>query len=211
MGYTVYKHTSPNGKVYIGITSKDVKVRWSNGKSYRNNKHFRWAIEKYGWDNFKHEILNTDLTKEEAMSIERELIARYKSNDQEYGYNVSSGGESSSGYRHTEEEKQRIANSLRGVKHTEERCRKQSISKKRQWEDPEYRKRMTEVHLGKQRGANSPCSKPVNQYSLQGEFITRHEGLTEAERKTGIDRRQIADCCHGKQKTAHGYKWAFAQ
>lgn len=29
--YSVYKHTAPNGKVYIGITGKDPEKRWLNG------------------------------------------------------------------------------------------------------------------------------------------------------------------------------------
>lgn len=31
--YTVYKHTSPNGKVYIGITKLSVERRWQEGKN----------------------------------------------------------------------------------------------------------------------------------------------------------------------------------
>ena len=66
MRYCVYKHTSPNGKVYIGITSQNPIARWRNGKGYSNNTHFKNAIDKYGWDNFKHEILHSELSKEEA-------------------------------------------------------------------------------------------------------------------------------------------------
>ena len=33
--YTVYKHTSPIGKVYIGITKMNPIRRWSNGKGYK--------------------------------------------------------------------------------------------------------------------------------------------------------------------------------
>lgn len=33
--YTVYKHTSPNGKVYIGITKLSVERRWQEGKITR--------------------------------------------------------------------------------------------------------------------------------------------------------------------------------
>ena len=46
--YSVYKHTAPNGKVYIGITSADVKDRWKNGYGYYRNEHFFKAITKYG-------------------------------------------------------------------------------------------------------------------------------------------------------------------
>lgn len=91
--YYVYKHTTPCGKVYIGITGRNPSIRWANGKGY-NRAYFKNAIEKYGWDNIKHEILFDSLTKEEAEQKEIELIAEYKSNQREYGYNISVGGAS---------------------------------------------------------------------------------------------------------------------
>lgn len=33
--YTVYKHTSPSGKVYIGITCRKPEYRWNHGKGYK--------------------------------------------------------------------------------------------------------------------------------------------------------------------------------
>lgn len=92
MSYTVYKHTAPNGKVYIGITSNKLNVRWRNGDGYKQNKHFYSAILKCGWENMKHEVLFSGLTKETAAQKEMELIAQYKSNQREYGYNNSIGG-----------------------------------------------------------------------------------------------------------------------
>lgn len=89
--YIVYKHTTPNGKIYIGITSQKPYLRWGNGKGYKS-RHFYNAIQKYGWENIKHEILFTELSEEEAKLKEIELIAFYKSNQPEYGYNISSGG-----------------------------------------------------------------------------------------------------------------------
>lgn len=93
MSYCVYKHTSPSGKVYIGITRQNPLVRWCNGFGYRGQSYFFKSILKYGWDNFTHEILFTGLTKEEACQREIELIDLYKSNQREFGYNISSGGE----------------------------------------------------------------------------------------------------------------------
>ena len=89
----VYKHTNlVNGKVYIGITH-DIKKRWSNnGRQYWSNRHFKQAIEKYGWDGFLHEIVYENISYEEACSHEIELIAKYNACDREYGYNKSPGG-----------------------------------------------------------------------------------------------------------------------
>ena len=72
--YVVYKHTCPNGKVYIGITCQNPKERWKNGYGYRNNDHFFKAIQKYGWNNIKHEIIYKNLIQQEAEEREKYLI-----------------------------------------------------------------------------------------------------------------------------------------
>lgn len=94
MSYYVYKHVNKiNRKVYIGITKQKPSRRWQNGYGYVDNKYFFNAILKYGWDNFEHIILYENLTKDEAIEKEIELIRTYKSNQREYGYNISKGGE----------------------------------------------------------------------------------------------------------------------
>ena len=92
--FTVYCHTNKtNGKKYIGITSKDPKIRWNKGLGYKKGQYFGKIIEIYGWDNFEHEILFQNLSKEEAQEKEIELIKLYKTNNPKFGYNRSKGGE----------------------------------------------------------------------------------------------------------------------
>ena len=92
--YVIYKHTSPNGKCYIGMTRQNPpEKRWGcNGNGYCDNEHFSRAILKYSWENIKHEILFTNLTKEEAEQKEIELIAFYDSMNPDKGYNATPGG-----------------------------------------------------------------------------------------------------------------------
>lgn len=112
--YSVYKHTLPkeisgkdNDMLYIGITGSEPKKRWrKNGSGYKNNQYFWRSIEKYGWKNFTHEILYTNLTKDEAEQKEIELIAYYKSDNREFGYNIEHGGNSHG--KHSEESKQKM-------------------------------------------------------------------------------------------------------
>lgn len=90
-------HTSPSGKMYVGITSRDVRQRWQNGRGYIKNDHFYRAIQKYGWNKFDHEVIAENLTKDEACEMEKVLIKELKSNDYHFGYNLSAGGEGGAG------------------------------------------------------------------------------------------------------------------
>ena len=54
----IYKYTSPSGKIYIGQTTKDPKKRAGyKGRGYSGTV-FGNAIKKYGFENFKLEILH---------------------------------------------------------------------------------------------------------------------------------------------------------
>lgn len=91
--YVVYMHTNKlNGKKYIGITSQIPYKRWCGGYGYHGCRYFYSAIQKYGWENFYHEILEVGLSKEEAERREKELIQAYNTTNYEYGYNISTGG-----------------------------------------------------------------------------------------------------------------------
>lgn len=107
--YKVYKHTAPNGKIYIGITKNTLKQRaGKEGKGYINNKYFYNAIKKYGWDNIKHEILYDGLEETQAKLMEISLIHYHKSNDPEYGYNITAGGEGGFGNHKPKTEEHRL-------------------------------------------------------------------------------------------------------
>lgn len=122
--WIVYRHTSPSGKVYIGITSRKYYSRWCGGKGYKSCKAFYRAISKYGWSNIKHEILFTNLPEERAKRLETELIRHYKSLD--ISYNITNGGDGVLGYKHNPETIQKLKDAhigrvyKRGWKWTEE-------------------------------------------------------------------------------------------
>ena len=73
--YTVYQHTNKiNNKVYIGITSRNPEERWGiDGNKYKSSPHFYSAIKKYGWENFDHDILADNLTREQACLKEKKF------------------------------------------------------------------------------------------------------------------------------------------
>ena len=127
--FYVYIHTCPNGKKYVGCTTQArPEIRWNKGRGYWYNKHFYSAILKHGWNNIKHEVFEVE-SEEEMYRKEVELISFYHSNDPEYGYNHSVGGERSS----------------LGCKHSEESKRKMSEAIKKRWLDPEVRKHLFEA------------------------------------------------------------------
>lgn len=94
--YKLYVHIVPNGKKYYGITKCSVKRRWRGGEGYKTQLFYR-AIEKYGWDNIEHIVLYNDLSEEEALELEQRFIQWYSTNNPNYGYNITAGGEGSTG------------------------------------------------------------------------------------------------------------------
>ena len=144
--YSVYKHTFPNGKVYIGITKQNPLQRWKNGTGYKGQPVMYNAILKYGWNNIKHEILFTGLHKEEAEEKEIEFIALYKSNNHDYGYNIENGGNCIGTVSEETKEKIRIAHI--GKKHTQEELKKMSEARKGFLYTEEAKRKMSEAKRG---------------------------------------------------------------
>ena len=212
--YTVYQHRNKiNGKVYIGITMQTPEQRWRHGEGYKSSPHFYAAIQKYGWDNFEHNILFQNLTKEEACKKEQELIAKYNSMNREYRYNSTSGGDI---FVMNEEIKQKISQSLMGNKNgLGHPC---SEEKKKKISEAQKGRRLTEEHKQKLSEAakkrHTPCSeqakenirkashkKPVYCEELNKVF----ESVQECSRQLGIPATNISKLCNGRGKTLKGY------
>ena len=136
--YKVYKHIFPNGKVYIGMTKQQLKKRFgANGNGYKQCPAIYNAIKNYGWENVKHILLYDGLSKEEAERKEIELIANYKSNLKQYGYNIENGGNCCG--THSAETKKKI-----------------SIANKGRVFSNEAIEKMKKAHKGKQAGKENP-------------------------------------------------------
>ena len=156
MSWTVYEHITPSGKRYIGITSKKPEKRWKNGRGYRKNTPFGFAIEKYGWNDIQHNILFNDLTEKEAKWLENYLICYYWTfvgfNDSK-GYNCTLGGEGSLGYIASEEARKKISDSNKG------RTVWNKGKKGKQHHSEETKIKMSEAHKGQiawNKGKTSP-------------------------------------------------------
>lgn len=152
--FVVYCHTNLiNSKKYIGITCQPLAQRWRNGKGYKSSPHFNNAIQKYGWDNFSHEVLFEDLSQSEAEEKEIELIKKYNTRNRKYGYNIAAGGGVMCGENNpmygkklTPEQRRKIGEASKGRKHTEEFKKYMSQKFKGRVFSEETRRKMSENH-----------------------------------------------------------------
>ena len=213
--YCVYCHIAPNGKRYIGTTSLRVTRRWNNGRGYITSKRFYKDILRYGWENIKHEILYENLSRDEAYKMEIELIAKYQSNNPEYGYNVASGGEGGFvGCTWSEEQKQAKRslmfgnNFALGSKRSEETCKRMSEAQSQRKRPPMTEKRREQCIAclpPPQKGGNNPMARPV----LCVELNIVYSCGKEAAEALGLRRCAISNVCHGRGETTGGYHFKF--
>lgn len=207
MAYTVYKLTSPSNKVYIGITSQSVKKRWKNGNGYKRCPAMNKAITKYGWENFTKEILLENTTESEAKSLETLLIKVHMSNDSRYGYNITEGGEGTTGIKMSEEMKEHLRQINLGKHHSEETKRKMSAAHKGNKyslgvkHTEEWKRQISE----RQKGANNQHAKKV----ICLETLRVYDTMTQAREETGATK--ITVCCkhYYKHKSSAGLHWEY--
>lgn len=175
IGYTLYKHTTPAGKVYFGITGRSTEERWNNGNGYRGNKHFWSAIKKYGWSAIEHEVLLSGLSKSEAEELERELIEQAGSTDPRIGYNLDCGGSSVG----------KASNATR---------KKMAEASRQLWKDPAYREKVVaslrkRTFSTEQRAAISRSRKGKKTFSGNSEEDKRHD--EREKRRRGKSRGKV--------------------
>jgi group I intron endonuclease len=133
--WCIYIHRNLiNNKIYVGI-SKNPLQRWCNGKGYQHQAVFGRAIQKYGWDNFEHKILFTNLTLTEANWKEKEAIKFYHTFvgfENCNGYNMTLGGDGICA-PWTEERRQQFLN--KHFKQSQETINKRIATRKRLYYD----------------------------------------------------------------------------
>lgn len=228
--WTVYKHTSPSNKVYIGITSREPELRWNNGNGYLCKIKDRYtqplfanAIIKYGWSNIKHEILFTNLTKSQACEKEIELIKYYK--DLGVSYNITDGGEGNLGYRATTESKDKISKALKGrpsrlkgTKRSNEVRLKISIASKKRGVPKDVVNKLHENNKGKHHsekwkkniGIGNPRCRRVVQLDTEGNLIRLYLSVREASKANDIPYTSLVQYIKsGKLKV--GYYWKYEE
>ena len=203
----VYRHIFPNGKSYIGITSQyPYWRRWRGGSGYFHQPKVYHAIQKYGWENVRHEILSEALTLAEANAVEQEMIAKY--NSVEFGYNISAGGGGTFGIPCSDETRAKIGRANRGkptsdpmrlARYTREHG---AWNKGKSLTGEHYRK----VAEERKRRCNKriACCDPVTHRLLK-----IYDSCTNAATAVGVSKENISRCALGGRKTSAGFEWRY--
>ena len=212
--YCVYIHINKiNNKKYIGITKTSTVKRWGkNGSGYTRDKNsvFGRSIEKYGWENFIHEIFETLRTR-----------------DKRYGYNIQPGGQlgnagvifseesrekmrkSKVGKKLSEEHKKHISDSLKGHKppnFTEESKDKLRSANLGKTLSDETRAKISNALLGIVRSEETKQKISDNHANKHSVFCPQlneyFDVMSDVTRKYGIPRANIDKCIKGERKSA---------
>lgn len=104
-----------NGKIYVG-KSVNLRRRIGRYKNWDSDCVINRAIRKYGFDNFKVEILEqfNEISNSELLKIEASWIRKLNSINKEIGYNTVPFGHDRTGTKCSEETKTKMSLSKRG-------------------------------------------------------------------------------------------------
>ena len=229
MSWLIYKHTNLiNGKVYIGQTKQTTSSRWQNGLGYFNKRDlsvFAKAIKKYGWDSFKHEVIETNILSQEKAN-EREIywIKYYNSYigfESSNGYNMTLGGNSGEhlGYPvyqidlktfNVINEFSSTAEASRFLDGTDNNasrirmcCEGKKVSSKGYYWC--YKK----VYSPSWKPKDNELVSPICQIDDDLEVIRIFDSITEANNLFGYSQGTIIQCCNRKCRKANGYYWCY--
>ena len=225
--YIIYVHVNKiNGKKYVGLTKHgdNPNKRWKNGTHYEGT-YFGRAINKYGWDNFEHIILEKKLTLEQANQREKYYIKLYNSNNKDFGYNSTSGGDAS--YAFSEETLKKLSKISKERKRkplTEEQKHFISQKTKEAMNIPERRAHMLEVYQSEDwLKKNSEATKRQWQNTDLKAKIQKANGKAvrcvetgiiypsamEAARHCKMSRYQIGQSAKGSHLESYEFHWEY--
>lgn len=128
IGY-IYKYTNLiNGKIYIGKTYRLNKRKYEH-KHREVNTYFHNALKKYGFENFKYEVIAQTDNDKTLNFLETYYIRKFNSFI-ENGYNLTRGGEGTLGYTVSERVKEIVSKTQKGKIVSNETKIKMSLSGK---------------------------------------------------------------------------------
>lgn len=209
-----------NGKRYIGKAA-NVKARWREhlriAKSLLDNSFIiHRAIAKYKPENFQFKILFEFENEQDALNKEIELISYYKTNihkyGNDYGYNLTDGGDGVSGRVLSEESRQKISVARQGIIFSDETLEKMRQAKLGRKHTMEHIEKQRLASLNKKRAAETIEKVSVamtgennHQAKLDEENIKEIKIMLANNKSVAIiaplykvARKTISDIKHGK-------------
>ena len=210
MGY-IYRITNTITKMmYIGQTIQDLNERFRGHCKTRSScRYLKNAIQKYGKDNFKFELICVCFDSDLDI-YEKQYIEKYNTIVPN-GYNLKEGGQSGKqnqetkkkiseglkkgyadgsiekqrnflGKKHTDIDKKKISDKLKGVKKS-----KEAIEKSRQ----------------------TRMKYKVQQYTLDGIFLNEYIGIRNAAQAVFGHKSAISAVCIGIRKSYMDFLWKY--
>ena len=192
--------------VYVYLRHRDGSPCYVGVASTSDRPGSKYHAIKPPQDRRLIRVLRSGLTRSQAWEWEKYFIAHYGRKDISTGIlrNQSDGGEGNNGYRHTPETKQRVSNSMKGRRQTQEWIEKRTsqikgknngMFGKRHTE--EARKKMSETRTGMKRGPMSPEARAkISQARLGRPNPAAAHPLSEEHRKAlsrgGLERHRKA-------------------
>ena len=213
MEHVVYRITNMiNGKKYIGKHSTtDVYDGY-----FGSGIAIKQAINKYGIDNFKKEIICYCNNEEELKEMEKYHIK--KEGTFSKGYNLTLGGEGILGYKHTEDSIKKASDSRKRYyeENPEMREKISEMAKKRVGKlNSFYGRKLSQEHIDKLTvsrvkaitGVNNPSAKSV----ICNETGVKYDLAQDAATAVGLKySTTILKVCKNIRKSAGGFTWRYA-
>ena len=222
---SIYKVTSKiDGRIYIGLTIQTIQARFvDHSLSAKREKrlgktstYFYNALLKYGKDNFiVEEIVNVN-NDDLLYRLEKMYIKKFKATNKEFGFNILEGGQgakptdemkkkmseiSIQKYKDHPELKEKIANTLRGRKLSEEHKRNISKGGTGKKMSKEQREKMSIIAKKRiKNGVPMPSRKGVK--LTEGERRIISERTKEAMKNPEV-RKKISGENNGMKKHGH--------
>ena len=213
MEHVIYRITNMiNGKKYIGKHSTtDVYDGY-----FGSGIAIKQAINKYGIDNFKKEIICYCNNEEELKEMEKYHIK--KEGTFSKGYNLTLGGEGILGYKHTEDSIRKASDSRKRYyeENPEMREKISEMAKERVGKlNPFYGRKLSQEHIDKLTvsrvkaitGVNNPSARSV----ICNETGVKYDLAQDAATAVGLKySTTILKACKNIRKSAGGFTWRYA-
>jgi group I intron endonuclease len=196
---------------YVGKTVNP-KSRYAGHLSWKGHTHVSRWIHSLINDGLKPILDIVDLcTKENWIERERYWIAYYRELGRDLT-NLNGGGGGQ--FEASDETRTKIGLSLKGRPQSENARKKLSESTLGVKKSDSHRKSISEARkrasAEHNRKIGESLKKPINQYSLDGQFIRRWDGIQDVERAGIGSAKAIVQCLRGRAATSAGYIWKYA-